>query len=216
MAGSQLLDIVLIGSVAAFVLFRLYVVLGRRTGHERSRDDFRLQPSTEEAGPARPVAHAVPERPLDPVAAGLMDIAGADRSFDQEGFLKGARAAYEMILTAFASGDRLTLKPLLATDVYAAFDAAITAREQAGEKATITVVDFHEIKITAASLRDHVAEITVGFAARLISVTTDGAGKTVAGDPASVQEVLDLWSFSRDVRQKDPNWLLIATSSEPR
>lgn len=216
MADSQLLTIVLIASVACFILFRLYMVLGRRTGHER--------PPREEYGyphPAEAITKAMPkpvhstDRPSDPVASGLYDIGLADRSFDKEQFLKGARAAYEMILSAFASGDRASLKPLLSDEVYATFDAAIAAREQAGHKATLTLVGFSDVKVIAAAMKGTLAEITLTFASRLISATSDGDGKVIAGDAAAVAEVTDVWTFSRDTRSRDPNWVLVATSSEP-
>jgi predicted lipid-binding transport protein (Tim44 family) len=219
MADSQLLILVLIASVACVVLFRLYMVLGRRTGHERPpQEDYRLGPRQAEdtVGAAPKLTHMAPDRPTDPVASGLFDINLADRSFDKDQFVKGARAAYEMILTAFAAGERETLKPLLSGEVYAAFDGVIRAREAAGHKATLTLVGFSDVKIIAASLKNSIADITLAFSARLISAATDAAGKVVEGDAAAVQEVTDVWSFSRDVRARDPNWTLVATSSEPR
>jgi predicted lipid-binding transport protein (Tim44 family) len=219
MAGSQLLEIVLIASVAGFLLFRLYSVLGRRTGHERPPQDgyrFGAKPDALNA-PAKPlIPAAAANRPNDPVASGLFDIALADRSFDKDQFLKGARSAYEMILTAFAAGDRAALQPLLSTDVYSAFDAAIGKREHGGEKATLTLVGFTEVKIVAASLKASTAEVTLAYDVQLISATTKADGTVVEGDPKAVRQVTDVWTFSRDVRARDPNWTLVATSSEAR
>lgn len=216
MAGSQLLEIILIASVAGFILFRLYMVLGRRTGHERPpQESYRL--GTDPVGGAlKPLGHVSPDRPSDPVASGLFDIGIADRSFDKDQFLKGARAAYEMILTAFAAGDRTALKPLLNDEVYSAFDGVIRRREESGEKATLTLVGFTDVKIIAAALKGPIAEMTLAYGAQLISATTKADGTVVEGDPKSVQSVTDVWSFTRDVRARDPNWTLVATSSEPR
>lgn len=219
MADSQLLTIILIASVAGVILYRLYTVLGRRTGHERPpQENYQLGPRQAENAVGTPpkINHISPDRPSDPVASGLFDINLADRSFDKDQFLKGARAAYEMILTAFASGDRATLKPLLSDEVFAAFDAAIRQRETAGNKAALTLVGFTDVKIIAAALKNSVADITLAFSARLISVTTSADGKVVDGDPAAVQDITDVWSFTRAVRARDPNWVLVATSSEPR
>lgn len=219
MADSQLLTIVLIASVAGFILFRLYMVLGRRTGHERPpQEDYRLNPRpAEDAQDGTPqIARPVPDRPTDPVASGLFDIGLSDRSFDKDQFLKGARAAYELILTAFAAGDRASLKPLLSDEVYAAFDAVIAKREAEKQKATLTLIGFTDVKITAAALKQSTAEITVAFSTRLISATTDASGKVVEGDASAVQDVTDLWTFTRQVRARDPNWVLVATASEPR
>lgn len=218
MADSQLIILVLIASVACFFLFRLYMVLGRRTGHERPpQEDYRLaRPAEEGVGAAPKLAVLASDRPTDPVASGLFDISLTDRSFDKDQFVKGARAAYEMILTAFAAGDRGSLQPLLSDEVFAAFDAAIRQRESAGHKANMTLVGFSDVKIIAAVLKNSIAEITLAFSSRLISATTDAAGKVVEGDTAAVQDITDVWSFSRDVRVRDPNWVLVATSSEPR
>jgi predicted lipid-binding transport protein (Tim44 family) len=217
MADSQLLTVILIASVAGILLFRLYTVLGRRTGHERPpQEDYRLREAEDTVGAAPKLSHISPERPTDPVASGLFDIGLADRGFDKDQFLKGARAAYEMILTAYASGDRAILKPLLSDEVFAAFDGAIAAREAAGQKATLTLVGFSDVKIIAAALKNSVAEITLAFSSRLISSTADKDGKVIEGDASAVQDVTDVWTFTRDVRARDPNWTLVATSSEPR
>jgi predicted lipid-binding transport protein (Tim44 family) len=219
MIGSQLLDIVLIASVAGFVLFRLYTVLGRRTGNERPpQDNFRLGPqqAQDAVGTAPKVSHASVDRPSDPVASGLFDIGLADRSFDRDHFLKGARAAYEMILTAYTANDRATLKPLLSEEVFGAFDSVMRRREQNGEKAALTLVGFSDVKIIAASLKTTIAEITLAFGSRLISATTNAEGTVVDGDAKSVRDVTDVWTFTRDTRARDPNWTLVATSSEPR
>lgn len=220
MADLQLLTILLIASVAGIFLFRLYSVLGRRTGHERPpQEGYQLNPrQTDDGTPLKlspkPVLVA-PDRPTDPVASGLFDISLADRGFDKDQFLKGAQAAYEMILTAFAAGDRDTLKPLLSDDVFAAFDAVIKRRETHAQKASLTLVGFSDVKIVAAALKASVAAITLAFAARLISATTDADGKVVEGDATTVQDVTDVWTFTRDVRARDPNWVLVATASEP-
>ncbi len=215
MAGSQLLEIVLIASVAGFLLFRLYAVLGRRTGHERPpQESYRFTP--DQTAAPKPIAPFAADRPSDPVASGLFDIGLADRSFDKEQFLKGARSAYEMILTAFAAGDRATLQPLLGSDVYSAFDGAIRQREQAGQKATMTLVGFNDVKVVAASLKGPTAEITLAYSVQLISATTKSDGTVVDGDPKAVRDVTDVWTFTRDVRARDPNWTLVATSSEAR
>lgn len=217
MAGSQLLNIILIATVAGFILFRLYSVLGRRTGHERPQeDDYRLRQAENAVGAPAQLAHATAERPSDPVASGLFDIGLADRSFEKEHFLKGARAAYEMILTAFAANQRATLKPLLSEEVFAAFDAVMRRREASGEKAILTLVGFNEVKIIAAALKGNMAEITLAFGAQLISAVSNAQGEVIDGDDKSVHAVTNVWTFARDVHLRDPNWMLVATSSEPR
>jgi predicted lipid-binding transport protein (Tim44 family) len=154
------------------------------------------------------------ERPSDPVASGLLDIQLADRSFDRDHFVAGARAAYEMIVTAFANNDRASLRPLLSEEVYAAFEAATREREERGEKVTFTFVGFKEAKIVAAVVKGRMAEITLSFDAQFISATTDAHGALIEGDTKTVRDVIDTWTFSRDVRARDPNWTLVATSGE--
>lgn len=223
MANSQLLDILLIAMVAGVILFRLYTVLGRRTGHERPpQENYRLSGNApvrtgDDAAkdPSRTATRpALAERPSDPLASGLVDIQLADRAFDKDHFATGARAAYEMIVTAFAGNDRTTLRPLLSEEVYAAFDGAIHGREQRGEKVSFTFVGFKDVKIVAAALKGRLAEVTLSFNAQFISATTGAAGTVVEGDTKTVREVTDVWTFSRDVRARDPNWTLVATSGD--
>ena len=154
----------------------------------------------------------IADRPADPVARGLFDIKLADRDFDADHFLAGTRAAYEIIVTAFARGDRAALKPLLSSEVYAAFDQVITGREHGKQTIEFTFVGFKDVKIVHAALKNRAAEITVAIGAQFISATHGADGQVVEGDTKSVRDVTDVWTFTRDVRARDPNWLLVATS----
>jgi predicted lipid-binding transport protein (Tim44 family) len=223
MANSQLLDIFLIAMVAGVILFRLYTVLGRRTGHERPpQDNYRLSApprAGEDAATATregpSIARAVvSNQPADPVAGGLHDIQLADRSFNKDHFVAGARAAYEMIVTAFANNDRAGLRPFLSEEVYTTFEEAMHGREERSEKVAFTFVSFKEVKIVAVALKGRMAEITLTFEAQFISATTDAHGALIDGDTKTVRGVTDTWTFSRDVRARDPNWTLVATSGE--
>jgi predicted lipid-binding transport protein (Tim44 family) len=214
MADSQLLAIFLIATVAGVILFRLYAVLGRRTGHERPPPE-NLGFSNGDVPEARArLAAVASERPTDPLAASLLDIQLSDRVFDKDKFLSGARTAYEMVVTAYAAGDRIALRPLLSDEVYAAFDTAIKGREERGEKIAFTFVGFKEVKFVAAALKGRMAEITLAFAAQFVSATSDAKGAPIDGDAKSVRDVTDVWTFARDVSAGDPNWLLVATSGE--
>ena len=222
--NSQLLYIIILAMVAGFILFRLYTVLGRRTGNERPPSQ-RFERVGGAAEPAKPAENVVllPDRtagsdmqtaPADAVGRALLDIKLADRSFDTDHFVEGARKAYEMIVTAFAHGERGTLRPLLSDDVYAAFDRVIQDREAKQQKVEFTFVGFRDVKITAAELKKNLAEVTVSFAAQFISATSDAEGKLVDGDSKAVRDVTDVWTFERNVRASDPNWRLVATSGE--
>lgn len=223
MADTQLFEIIVIATVAAVVLFRLYAVLGRRTGNERPPQSYRVahqEPAESIVSDKmadetpRPQLSSPVMRPTDPVSNGLFDISLGDKSFDRDKFITGARAAYEMIEEGFATGARETLRPLLSAEVFTAFEGAITAREAAGQQCRFTFVDFKEVKIVGAALKDRMAEVTVSFRAEVISATVDGNGVVVAGDEKAVTEVNDIWTFSRDVLARNPNWILIATAAE--
>jgi predicted lipid-binding transport protein (Tim44 family) len=116
-----------------------------------------------------------------------------------------------MIVHAFATGDRESLKPLLDKDVYASFDSVIAAREGMGHKTEFTLVSQREAEFADAALRDRIAEVTVKFVSEIISVTRDAAGAVVDGVAGAVREVTDIWTFARDTRSSDPNWKLVAT-----
>jgi len=224
-------------ALAVFIFFRLRSVLGQRTGRERppydpysARDAVR-SPANDKIVtlPQRPAEPAV-SRPAEPapppadrwkdvaesgssVAAGLDAIAAADPSFDAKHFITGARAAYEMIVTAFAEGDRRQLRSLLSREVFDGFDAAITERENRGETAETRFVSIDGATITAAELRGRTAQITVRFVSKLISATRDRSGTVIDGNAEKVTDVTDVWTFARDVSSRDPNWKVVATEA---
>jgi predicted lipid-binding transport protein (Tim44 family) len=137
----------------------------------------------------------------------------ADHGFDQSHFIGGARAAYEMIVTAFAAGDRKTLKPLLSKDVYDSFAGAIDDRERAGHMVETKFVGIDRAEIIEARLKGGVAEVTVRFVSQLITATLDRQGTVVDGDANRVTDVVDIWTFARDVGSSDPNWRLVSTDN---
>jgi len=224
-------------ALAVFIFLRLRSVLGQRTGRERppydpysARDAVRspagekvvtLPQRGADAAP-RPAEAAAPpaERWKDiaesgsAVAAGLDAIVAADPNFDAQHFVTGARAAYEMIVTAFASGDRRQLRSLLSREVFDGFDAAITEREGRNETAETRFVSIDGSTITAAELRGRAtAQITVRFVSKLISATRDRTGAVIDGNAEKVTDVTDVWTFARDISSRDPNWKVIATEA---
>ena len=219
--GFQFLDIIFFAMVAAFIVLRLRSVLGRRTGHERPPPEA-LPPRGET--PAEDNVVSLPERAgapdgppeggldiEDDVRAGLTQIRLADRGFDLQAFLSGARVAYETVVGAFAAGDLAALRPLLGDEDYARFASAIKAREEAERAEDVTLVSIKESEVVEARLKGRIAEITVRFVSELIRVIRDASGTVVEGDPKEVQEVVDIWTFSRNTRSPDPNWTLVAT-----
>jgi predicted lipid-binding transport protein (Tim44 family) len=222
-------------ALAVFIFLRLRSVLGQRTGRERppydpySARDVRgatndnvvtLPGRTAADAASRPVETQEPaERwkdiaePGSSVAAGLDAIASEDKTFDAKHFITGSRAAYEMIVLAFAEGDRRNLKNLLSREVYEGFEAAIKDREAKGETVETRFVSIDKSEITAAEMRGRMAHITLRFLSQLISVTRDRSGAVIEGNPDKVSDVTDVWTFARDVTSRDPNWKLVATEA---
>jgi len=224
--GTELFDIILLGLLAGFIAFRLYSVLGRRTGHERTRDEQLRMPDGAETNP-KPAASkdnvvTLPERPAQsgtssagasPLARALMDIKLADRNFDTERFLSGARAAYEMIVTAFARGERDTLRPLLSDDVFETFERAIKSREARNVRVDFTFLKLKGARVSGAEMKGRTAEVTVTFESEVMMAGYDPSGTLVEGDAKTPHVVTDIWTFARDTGSRDPNWALVATAS---
>jgi predicted lipid-binding transport protein (Tim44 family) len=223
-------------ALAVFIFLRLRSVLGQRTGRERppydpyssARDTGAVRPQGSDnvvALPGRGVeAPPKPAEPAEPawkglaeegssVASGLDAIAREDKTFDPKHFVTGARAAYEMIVTAYAEGDRKNLKNLLSREVYDGFEAAIREREGRGETAETRFVSIDKSDVTNADMRGKTAHVTLRFVSQLVSVTRDRDGKVIEGSPEKVTDVTDVWTFARDVTSRDPNWKLVATEA---
>lgn len=171
-----------------------------------------VEPVDEDAEPA-PARWSGVAEVGSAVANGLDAIAAQERGFDVEHFLSGARAAYEMIVVAFAEGDRAALKDLLARDVFEGFSTAIAERERRGEKMETHFVGIEKAEIVEAEARGRTAQITVRFVSQLISVTRDASGAVIDGDAEQVADVTDVWTFSRELGARDPNWKLVATEA---
>lgn len=148
-----------------------------------------------------------------PLANTLNAIARLDPGFDAEAFLGGARAAYEMIVTAFAEGNRATLQPLLSADVFSGFEAAIAAREKNGQHVEQSFIGIDKAALSAAALDGTRARLTLTFRSQLTSCLKNADGVVVEGDPVTIREVNDVWTFERDVKSRDPNWKLVATGA---
>lgn len=217
----QYFDIILFAMVAGFLVLRLRSVLGRRTGNERRRELFERRPrpaidklSTPGEPSALTVNPTIPPQGPDEASAGLNQICRADPRFDASQFLDGARIAFEMIVTAFARGDKATLRPLLSDEVFRQFVAAIDERTTAKETLETRIVRLDGSEIVEAELAGSTAKVTVKLVSQQINVTRAMDGSIVDGDPQHPTEKTDYWTFARDTRSSDPNWVLIATSSD--
>jgi len=224
------LPTVIFALVALFVAWKLRSVLGMRQDSERPGG--LLAPLRRAPGPASaPVAppDAAPPAPVSLPAAdrwkgvaepnsavwsGLDAIAAADRGFTPQGFLSGARVAYDMVVHAFAAGDSDVLKSLMSPQAFANFESAIHARADAGHTMSTTVVSIDNATIAGAALVGQTAQLRVRFVAKLASVIRDAEGAVVEGSPNTVVDHIDVWTFARDIRSRDPNWQLTTTESE--
>mgnify|MGYP001237801685 CR=1 FL=1 len=217
MTGGLPIDLILFAMVAAFLVLRLRSVLGRRTGFERPPEAAPGAPAPVAGREAEviplPAAAAarrgVPD-PRSPVGQALLRIRGADPAFDPAAFLGGAEGAFRMIVAAFAAGDRETLRSLLADDAYAGFERAIAEREAAGETQRTELRAIQDMAIEGADLRGNIAEITVRIVSDQVNLTIARDGSISAGAEA-VTEIIDLWTFQRDVSGSDPTWKLVGT-----
>ena len=206
--------------VAIFVVWRLWSVLGTRTGSERPPLQARATRvggviDMPRAAPAPPTADrwkGIAE-PGGALARGLDAVAAGDPTFDASHFVAGARSAYEMITTAFAAGDVAALRRLLAPEPLANFTRAIDARANAGHKMVATLVSLDGAEIVDASALNGVASVAVKFSAKINSVTTDRGGAVVDGSPTEVADHIEVWTFTRPLASRDPNWLLSATEA---
>ena len=220
---------VIFAIVALFVAYKLRSVLGMRSDDERPTSGLIAPlrrvpapgpvaaPETAPGAPAPVTAPAVDrwKGSAEPEAwPGLDAISAADPSFNGADFVSGAKMAYDMVVHAFAAGDSATLRGLMAPEAFANFDNAIRARVSAGHVLTTTVVSIDDAKIVAAQLNGTNEQATVRFVAKLASVTRDRAGEVVEGSATDVADHIDLWTFIRDIRSRDPNWRLTETHSE--
>jgi predicted lipid-binding transport protein (Tim44 family) len=220
-----IVQIVILAMIAAFLGLRLYSVLGNRP--EQNEEPLRRRveqpdptnaprtatPKLPEKAPGAPRAVATaPDSNLDFRAeAGIRAIVAADRRFDVGQFVAGARGAYTMVLEAFWRGDKDELSQLCDTDVAAGFAEAIDARAAAGETLVSRLIRIEEIRIVNAAYAAPLARITVTFVADVASVTRDAAGNVIAGSLDDAIETRDVWTFSRDLTSRDPDWVVDET-----
>ena len=219
--GFQAIDIILFAALALFLIFKLGSVLGRRGEDEGHKADTLSvsdrNPATNDnvvelQGRHTPTAEEIAS--MTPLEAGIAQIKIADPSFREKEFIKGARMAFEMILDAFAKGDVKLLKTLLDTTVFENFSGAIQEREKAGHELETTIVGIDESEIVRASLDKNLASVTVKIVTEQVNALKDAAGEIIEGDPANVVKVTDVWTFCRNTKSNNPNWLLVATGSE--
>ncbi len=217
--STQMIELIILFAIAAFVLFRLKSVIGTRTGYEAPPDYLTRDRA---GGPAQPGPQPAAEDEEDDAAERQVPEAArpaiaamreAEPGFSVGEFLNGARSAYEMILMAFESGDRETLRGLLAPDVFQAFDSGIAARESKSLKVDARFIGVRDVRLERAAFDPVTREgdLTLRFVGELVTAVRDSEGRVVEGDPNEVRRQTDVWTFSRNMGSRDPNWHLSAT-----
>lgn len=229
-SGIPFFDIILLALIAGFVILRLRSVLGKRTGHERPppaepfsarrapEKDDRARPEEAEAEAGNNVVRLPGRNGQEigadtPLGAGLTQIKVADPRFDPADFAEKAKAAFEYIVMNFAEGSAAALKPLLSKEVFEGFSSAIEERERKGEKLETNLVRIKDAEILEAAMSGRTASITVKYTTEQINVTRDKEGNVVDGDPDRITDVVDIWTYERNTRASDPNWVLVATET---
>ncbi len=226
-------DIVLVVALVIMVVVfvQLRNVLGKRIGFEKPpfdpySDCSKKQVETETGDNIVSFPHQVNSQKGDfseinaiapegsVLNEGLRAIRQSDPHFSPQFFIKGAQVAYEMIVTAFAKGDRDQLKKLLSQDVFESFCAAIEQRERNSEKVQFTFVGINKIEFVAAAMQEKEEFLTVRIVSEMISVTYNEQEECIDGDPETIVEVRDVWTFVRNSLSSDPNWKLFATEDE--
>lgn len=216
--NSPVLQLLVLAGIAIFLILRLRSVLGTREGFEKPRvqaptPSRRSAPDLEviEGGPDPDVTDYV-DADSD-AAAALTKMKAADRSFNVREFLRGARGAYEMILTGFEKGDLAEIKPFLSDDVYEAFAGVVESREKENLSVKFTFVGISETTLLDAEFDDatNEAEVTVKFLSESTSAVYDAGGDLQEGSATDIKKQRDVWTFGRTMGTGDPNWFLVAT-----
>ncbi|MEO6433340.1 MAG: Tim44/TimA family putative adaptor protein [Sphingomicrobium sp.] len=214
--------IVILALIAVFVGLRLYSVLGERTGHEQHQpvlksaepDKGFVPPASQPAGATLPDVDAPGMAFLPTAGPGVRALLAADNSFDVAHFIEGATGAYRMILEAFWKGDLNAIRLHVDDHVFETFRSAVEQRSKDGLVLDNRLVSIDQAVIAAANVEQKVALVTVRFEADIAAVTRNAEGTVVAGSMSDAVQTRDLWSFRRDIAQRDPNWLLIETDEE--
>jgi predicted lipid-binding transport protein (Tim44 family) len=233
------LDILIYAVIAGVLIYRLYTILGQRDGGNRPRNApfvMRNPPNpADKKGKedllALPLAQPKPATPkqdnvvqmqppsfaVEPAAASLAGaifaIQKADPSFDERSFLKGARVAFEMIVRAFAAGDRTALKNLLTPPLYTAFEAAISTRELKGERWEMKIMTIKDMDLLTATMDGSVALLTTQCMSEQSKHIYDKEGALQQDASSAVESLTDIWTWRRDTKSTNPNWQLVETKS---
>ena len=211
-ANLPFIDILIFAVIAVLLVLRLRSVLGQRTGYEESQDKQSKESFADKPNAPIPFPKAS-DNSAKISGSGLDVLLRADRKFDENEFIQGATAAFNMTLTAFAEGDQAQLKRLLSYELLQSFMQTIHDRTAAKETLEITVNDIREVSILNVEVDDSVASITVHFHTTQTRIARDEHGDVMEDSDTEPREFIDIWTFERDLTLADPNWKLAETES---
>ena len=192
----EYLDIILLAIIAGFIILRLRGILGRRTGHEKKDFGDLFGKKATQSGSEKKVVN---------LSSGKLDNAA------KEHLIKGAKAAYEMIITSFAEGDKKALKPLLNKKIFQNFSDEIDHRKKENLKSELTFVGVKSAEIKNFEKKDNIYIFTVNFVSEIITCKKDKNNKVIEGSPDIIKTVKDVWKFSKNMWSSNPNWYLVET-----
>ena len=190
----EYIDIILLAMIAGFIFLRLRGILGKKTGFEEDIESS----FAHEAPPSKPIVN--------------LNASTFDENAKKE-FVKGAKIAYETIITNFAKGTLKDIKTLLDKSVYQQFEDAIKDRQSKKHSSETTFIGISSAEVKQHEQNKNMLEVTVEFVSEIISCVKDKDNKVISGDPEKIKKVLDTWKFSKDSRSANPNWLLIDTQA---
>ena len=192
----EYLDIIILAMIAGFIILRLRGILGRRTGHEKKIFGYSF---------SKKVTQSDDEKKVVNLSSSKLDDAA------KEQFIEGAKAAYEMIITSFAKGDKNALKPLLNKEIYQNFSHEIDRRKKENLKSELTFVGVKSAEIKNFEKKDNIYIFTVNFVSEIITYRKDKNNKVIEGNPDIIKTVNDVWKFSKNMWSSNPNWYLVET-----
>lgn len=230
MSDNNVIILIILAAAAGFLLLRLRSILGTRSGFEEPEKFVRPNPAASNGEDDNDNVVTLPQRrdeedddddifavtePDSDLGKTLKAMKSVDDAFNVREFIEGSKAAYEMLLTAFESGDKETLEPYLSNEVFTAFSEAIDARESRNLSVDMRFIGFRTAELIEASYdpTDQKGEITMRFVSEVVTATRNAQGEIVEGDPHAVQKVTDVWTFTRIMGADDPNWVVVATGT---
>jgi predicted lipid-binding transport protein (Tim44 family) len=210
----ELMELIIIAAIAAGLIYKFFYTLGEKTGFEKPAEaDPRFSTEEKAADESEEEFIAAAQTVPEQFQEILKNIKQIDSRFSLKPFMDGAVMAFEMVLQAYATGDRNLLKNLLSDALFVEFDATISARERKGHTLSTTLVKLAPPEIENIVLRGTVANITLKYTSEQTNILYGPKRQILEGSPNQIEDVVDVWTFQRDLRSSNPNWTLVETGA---